>query len=348
MRKLVFLVVFLVGCSGSAEGPTFTFADLTSPSTPATVLDSDASLPTSSTTTTSTVPDTTTTTLAVVDSPVPLLVRRTDGVAIVDQTGAERQLLAEPVGQIFDDLQGGFVLQRPGAGSDPEADQRIFWSRATNADAQPFLDVAPGELLQVWGVEEFAEGPAMILTVSGEAGAIQELIVFDFETGDRVLAEWNEASALSISYSGDRFLIEARRGADRFFEFRNAQGAVLALEYNPLPGCIDDSTCPRNPRIASSGGSVAYLETDFEAGKAQTDVVVYDLENGVESVRIPIPAGATSLDFDGDIVLVNRTLASAPLLVDVENRTVSMLDGSAEVSFLRREPAFEGQFSIVN
>lgn len=347
MRKFVLFVAFLAGCSGTSEGPVFTFADLTSPSTPATVLDSDASLPTDTTTTTVAPETTTTTVLETVAAPGAVLVNNREGVQIVDDSGAADIILEEPVGAIYDDLAGGFVVQLPGAGADPQVDQRVFWSRPSSPDAQPYLNVAAGKLLRLWGVERINGSPAMILTITDPSADTEELIAFDFASGDQLLAEWQGQRALAISFSGDRFLIEARNGSNRFFEFRNAQGALMELEYNPLPGCIDDSTCPRRPRLSAMGGLVAYLEKDFDGGEARSNVVVYDLETGRESARVAIPDGATSIDFNGDHVLVNRGESQRPLIVTVATGSVGELEHNGELGFLRRGPGFNGPFSVL-
>ena len=355
MRKILLLfIIGLAACSGAgSEGPSLTFADFNNPPTTPVVLSG-------SSTTTSTVPppsttsSTTSTTLLVIDTPGPVSIVSDTGNAILEGPGAQRNLVDTPIATGFDDLQGGFVFQLPGAGADPTADQRIYWSRAASRDAQPYLDVVgDGSLLKLWGTELVGDSPRMILTIVDQAddpvSRVERLVVHDFVTLDRVLGEVGGPGAgpRSLSYGGGRFLLEQKTGVQTFFELRNDQGAVIDLASNPQPGCTeDDLSCPAHPVLGPAGSFVAYVQ----AGPDGTmDVLVYDLDLGEEVRRIALPetvGEVESLGFDGTTVIVNRAGASRALFVDIESAVVGEFGLDGFVRFLREGPAFEGQIKF--
>ncbi|NNC92670.1 MAG: hypothetical protein HKN80_09275 [Acidimicrobiia bacterium] len=355
MRKILLLfIVGLAACSGtSSEGPGLTFADFNNPpTTPEVLSGSSTTAPTVPPTTTT---STTTTTLLVVDTPVPVGILTATGYAVLEGPGAPRTLVEIPVAAGFDDLEGGFVFQLPGAGVDPAADQRIFWSRASSPDAQPKLDISDGSLLKVWATELIGDTPKWILTIVDEPddpiGRVDRLVVFDVANGDRVLGEVGGADAgpRSISYGGGRFLLEQQSGVQTFFEFRNDQGAVIDLASNPQPGCTsDDRSCPHHPVLSPDGSFVAFVHTDAD----RTDLVLYDLDLGEETGRIPLPetlGEVESLDFDGTTVMVNRQApegALRALVVDTVDETVGEFGVEGIVRFLREGPAFEGTIAF--
>jgi hypothetical protein len=355
MRKILLLfIVALAACSGtSSDGPGLTFADFNNPSTTPEVLSgSSTTTPTVPPTSTTTSTTSTTTTLLVVETPQPVAILGATGYAVLEGPGSPRSLVDGPLGAGFDDLQGGFVFQLPGAGVDPAADQRIFWSRASSPDAQPFLDVGEGSLLRLWGTEWIGDSPQMILTIVDEpndpVGRVERLVVFDFVTADRVLGEVGgpDAGPRSVSYGGGRFLLEQQSGVQSFFEFRNDQGAVIDLASNPQPGCTgDDLSCPNHPVLGPNGSLLAFLQ----AGSATTvDLVVYDLDLGEEIGRIALPdplGDVVSLDFDGATVIVNRVTANGAtraLVVDTATGTVGEFGVDGIVRSLREGPAFDG------
>jgi len=342
-KILLILTLVLAACSGSSsEGPQLTFADFDNPPTTSEVLGgTSTTIPSSTTTPGST--STTTTTLLVVDTPAPVTVRSDSGFLTLEGLGAPRRILDAPVEAGFDDLSGGFLFQTPGAGVDIAADQRVFWARAANPEAQPWLDVSDGSLLKLWGVELIEGSPAMILTVTDDAAdpelRVERLVVYDFKTYDRVLGEVGDGGSgpLTISYSGGRFLLEQSAGAQQFFEFRNPQGAVLSLESNPQPGCSEDPTCPTRPTLDPTGSLIAYVEGG--------ELVVRELDLNEELLRLPMAAAlseVTGLDFDGSTIIVNRQGAPA-LVVDVASGVFGEFGLPGEVHFLRVGPAFDGQ-----
>lgn len=342
MRKsLLILTLVAAACSGgSSEGPHLTFADFNNPPT-------STEVPVESTTTTTSVAaarttSTTSTTLIVVDTTEPVTIRSDTGFLVLEGVGAPRRLLDEPVSAGFDDLRGGFLFQMPGAGVDADADQRIFWARPSEPQAQPYLDVNDGSLLRLWGVESIDGRPSMILTITDNAGdpvaRVERLVVFDFDGGDRVLGEVGETDAgpLTITYGGGRFLLEQQAGVQRFFEFRNPQGAVIDLASNPQPGCTTEPDCPATPALDGSGSFLAYLEGE--------DLVVLDLDLDQELHRIDLHGArgtVTGLDFDGSTVIVNRSNQPA-LIVDVDAGTFGEFGLDGFLQFLRVGPAFEG------
>jgi hypothetical protein len=353
MRKILLLfIVGLAACSGtSSEGPGLTFADFNNPPTTPKVL-SGSSTTTQTVPPTSTTTSTTSTTLLVVETPVPVAILTATGYDVLEGPGAPRSLVETPVAAGFDDLQGGFVFQFPGAGVDTAADQRIFWSRASNPDAQPKLDISDGSLLKVWGIEMIGGVPSWILTIVDEAddpiGRVARLVVFDVANGDRVLGEVGGAGAgpRSISYGGGRFLLEQQSGVQAFFEFRNDQGAVIDLASNPQPGCTsDDRSCPHHPALSPDGSFVAFIQPG--AGGI-VDLVVYDLDLGEETERVRLPEAlgeVEGLDFDGTTVIVNRHTpegARRALIVDTADATVGEFGLDGIVHFLREAPAFDG------
>ncbi|MDH3606777.1 MAG: hypothetical protein OER12_07260 [Acidimicrobiia bacterium] len=346
-KILLVLTLVLAACSGSSsEGPLLTFADFANPPTTSEALGSTSTTTPSTTTPSST--STTTTTLLVVDTPAPVTVRSDSGFLTLEGLGAPRRILDAPVEAGFDDLSGGFLFQAPGAGVDLAADQRVFWARAANPEAQPYLKVSDGSLLKLWGVELIEGSPAMILTITDHAAdpelRVQRLVVFDFKTFDRVLGEVGDGASgpLSISYSGGRFLLEQSAGVQQFFEFRNPQGAVLSLESNPQPGCSEDPTCPMRPTLDPTGSLIAYVEG--------SELVVHDLDLNEELNRLPMATAlseVTGLDFDGSTIIVNRQGAPA-LVVDVRSGVFGEFGLTGEVHFLRVGPAFDGQSAFAS
>ncbi len=352
MRKTLFLLtILLAACSGaSSDGPALTFADFDNPPTTAEVLGGSSTTTTAlSPTTTSSTSTTTSTTLLVVDTPSPVAILTASDYSILEGRGAPRRLVDAPVEVGFDDLQGGFLFQLPGAGTDTAADQRIFWSRASNPEAQPWLDLTEGSLLKLWGVEMMDGVPRMILTVTDDADdplkRIERLVVYDFVTLDRVLGEVGSAGSgpRSITYGGGRFVLEQQSGSQSRFEFRNDQGAIIDLASNPHPGCADDPTCPTHPTLDPTGSFLAYLQ---DASGGTLELVVYDVDLGEEIRRIEIPAeaaGASGLDFDGTTVIINQPdRDERALIVDTERATVGEFGLAGIVRFLRAGPGFDG------
>ncbi len=357
MRKtLLLLTIVLAACSGSSsEGPLLTFADFNSPPTTPEALAGSltTTLPPPSTTTSST-----STTLLVIDTPSPVAIVSETGFSVLEGRGSPRRLVDTPVEAAFDDLQGGFVFQLPGAGIDPAADQRIFWSRATSPDAQPRLDVIDGSLLKLWGTEVIDGRPHLILTIVDDpddpAKRVERLAVYDFEAGDRVLGEVGatESGPISVSYGGGRFLLQQRSGIQLFFEFRNDQGAVIDLASNPQPGCTeDDPTCPTHPALGPLGSFVAFVQPG--PGEMR-ELIVYDLDLAEEVKRISLPEAVgevESLDFDGETVLVNRVAPDGTrraVIVDAASGTVGEFGLAGRVQFLREGPGFEGPIKILS
>lgn len=355
MRKtLLLFTILLAACSGgSSDGPALTFADFDNPPTTSEVL-GDSSTTAPAPTTTSSTSTTTSTTLLVVDTPSPVAILTSSGYSILEGRGAPRRLLDTPVEVGFDDQQGGFLFQMPGAGVDTGADQRIYWARASNPEAQPYLDVTDGSLLKLWGVEMMDDTPRMILTITDEADdpvdRIERLVVYDHVTLDRVLGEVGSAGSgpISITYGGGRFVLEQRSDPQSRFEFRNDQGAVIDLASNPHPGCADDPTCPTTPALDPSGSFLAYLQAPLDGA---LELVVYDVDLGEEISRIELPAGAGDafgLDFDGTTVIFNQSDRDGrALLIDTARATVGEFGLSGIVSFLRAEPGFDGPVELV-
>ncbi|MBT8166124.1 MAG: hypothetical protein HKO82_02385 [Acidimicrobiia bacterium] len=357
MRKiLLLLTVFLAACSGgNSDGPALTFADFDNPPTTSEVLGgSSTTSPLPASTTTSSTSTTTSTTLLVIDTPGPVTILTSSDYSVLQGRGAPRRLVDAPVEAGFDDLDGGFLFQMPGAGSDTAADQRIFWSRASNPEAQPYLDVNDGSLLKLWAVEPIDGAPTMILTITDDADdpvqRIERLVVFDFVTGDRVLGEVGSAGSgpTAISYGGGRFILEQLSGSQSRFEFRNDQGAVIDLASNPHKGCSDDPTCPTTPALDPSGSFLAYLQP---AADETVDLVVYDVDLGEEIGRIGLPegaAGASGLDFDASTVIVNPADRDGrAIVVDTERATVGEFGLAGVVQFLRSEPGFDGPIELL-
>lgn len=359
-KSLILFTLILAGCSGaSSDGPQLTFADFNSPATPEVMSDSSSSSSTTTSTTeapSNTTSSTTSTTLLVVDVPGPVTVHTDGGLSILAGRGAPNRLVATPIEVGFEDLQGGYVFQLAGAGSDPVADQRIFWSRAAKPDAQPFLDVDEGSLLKLWGTAMVDGLPQMILTISDDAESpgefVERLILFDFESGDRVLGEvgGDGHGPVGISYGGGRFLLDQRAGSQSFFEFRNDQGAVVSLDSNPQTGCVEQA-CLTHPSLDASGSFLVYLESTVEGGR---DLVVLDLDLDEEVTRIALPGqlgDVLGLEFLGETVLVNRVDAAGAqraLIVDTAESRLGEFGLEGYVRFLRQEADFEGPISILS
>ncbi len=353
MRKILFLLTLvLAACSGSnSDGPVLTFADFNSPpTTPEVVLPPPTTTTTVSPTTTST-----STTLLVVDTPSEVAISSETGYSILEGPGAPRRLLDLPVAAAFEDLQGGFVYQLPGAGIDSEADQRIYWSRSSNPTSQAFLDVTEGGLLRLWGTEEIGGSAQMILTIVDNADdpdqRVERLVVFDFDTGDRVLGEVGSADSgpVTIDYGGGRFVLEQRSGVQSYFEFRNDQGAVIGLASNPQPGCAEEAGCPTRPALDPSGSFLGYVE---EMAPGSWNLVIYDLDLGEELERVELPGTLgeiIGLDFDGSTVIVNRTTPDGThraLVVDATTGGVGEFGLTGHTRFLRVGPGFDGPIEV--
>jgi len=355
MRKtLLLFAILLTACSGgSSDGPALTFADFDNPPTTSEVLGGSSTTSSLAPTTTSSTSTTTSTTLLVIDTPGPVSILTSTDYSILEGRGAPRRLLEAPIAVGLDDLQGGFVFQMPGAGVDTDADQRIFWSRSSNPEAQPFLDVTDGSLLKLWGVELIDDAPTMILTIADDAddpaARTDRLVVFDFVAGDRVLGEIGAAGSgpESISYGGGRFILEQRSGSQSLFEFRNDQGAIIDLASNPHKGCSDDSTCPTTPALDESGSFLAYLQAPADG---RIELVVYDVDLGEEVQRIELPAGAdgaSGLEFYGTTVLVNPSDTDGrAIIVDTDRVTVGEFGLAGIVRFLRTGPGFDGPIEL--
>ena len=347
MRKLLVLIFILSACSGSgSDGPLLTFADFDNP--PTTV---DPTFGSSTSTTAASTPATTTTstTLLVVDVPAPITLLGENTWSVLEGRGAPIRLIDERVGVAFDDLQGGFLFQFSGAGEDVTADQRVFWSRPSSPDAEPFLDVLEDDsALKLWGVEEIDGKPQVIFTVihdfNDPEARREDLVLFDFQTGDRVLATvggW-ESGPLVIDYGDGRFVIERGDEALTSFQFRDTAGDVIDLASNPHPGCFDDATCPTNPALDPSGGLLAYLQRSPLAGSDSlgVELVVRDIDLGEEILRVPLPADLSSevvLDFDGSVALVNHLTPGGyrAIVVDVGAGTFGDFGFEGLIRFLR-------------
>jgi len=360
MRKLLLLLaLILAGCSGAdSNGPSLTFADLSNPAIAPEVLSGASSSSTTSTTPPpTTTSSTTSTTLLVVDTPGPVTILAETGFSILQGRGAPQRLVEIAIETGFEDLQGGYVFQLPGAGIDPAADQRIFWSRTSRPDAEPFLDVSDGGLLRLWGTEMIGDVPKMILTITDDSDTpgelVERLVVFDFVTGDRVLGEVGgvDHGPVSISYGGGRFLLDQQAGVQSFFEFRNDQGAVVSLASNPQTGCAEDPDCPSNPALDPTGSFLAYLQPGPEAS---TDLVILDLDLNEEVRRIVLPASlgeVLGLEFSGETVIVNRinpTGEERAIIVDTASSAFGEFGLQGYVSFHRQEAEFEGPISILS
>ena len=357
MRKLLLLLAILLSACGAGDSdpPVLTFADFANPPTTTEVLgDSSSTIPPATTTTITT--STSTTTLIVVDSPDPVAIRTDSGFSLLEGRGAPQRVVETPVAAAYEDFEGGVVLQLPGAGSDPAADQRIFWSRSSRSDAEPFLDVTEGSLLKLWGTEEIDGSPHMILTITDDpddpALRVERLVVYEFGGGDRVLGEvgGDGFGPISLSYGGGRYLLEQQAGEQTVFEFRNEQGAALQLGSNPQPGCAADPSCARLPTLHPSGSFVAYVEGSGD----EVELVVHDLDLDEEVRRIELPASieaVTGLDYQDDTVLVNRIDSSGrdrALVVNVPGSTVGEFGLSGRVQFLREPITFDGALEILD
>ena len=359
MRKLLVLILILSACSGNgSEGPLLTFADLDSP--PTTV---DVNPGSSTSTTALSVPATTTTstTLLVVDVPAPITILGSDHWSVLEGRGVPVPIVDERVGLAFDDLLGGFLFQFSGAGEDVTADQRVFWSRPSSPDAQPFLDVLEDDsALRLWGVEQIDGRPQAIFTVihnfSDPDTRREDLVLYDFETGDRVLATvggW-ESGPLVIDYGGGRFVIERGDEGLTSFEFRDSAGQVIDLASNPHPGCFDDATCPTNPALDPSGGLLVYLQRSplGDGDLLEVELVVRDIDLGEEISRIPLPidpSGEMVLDFDGSVALVNQLTPEGyrAIVVDVGAGTLGDFGLEGLVRFLRLELDIDGPVEVL-
>ena len=357
MRKsLLFFVMLLAGCSGAgSEGPVLTFADFENPPTTTEVL-SDSSTTTVPVAPATTTTSTTSTTLLVVDTPRPVAIRTANGFSVLEGPGAPQRVVERPVEAGFDDLRGGFLFQLPGAGIDPVADQRIFWSRPSSPDAQPYLDVNEGSLLKLWGTAEMGGSPHMILTITDDPDdpeRVERLVVFSFSTGDRVLGEIGGSGSgpTETSYGGGRFLIHQQAGEQAFFEFRNDQGAVISLTSNPQPGCSNDPTCPAHPVLDASGSFLAYIQEDASGA---TDLVILDLDLDEETRRIRLPdalGDVLGLEFSDTTVIVNRRAGDGQeraLIVDSTGATFGEFGLPGFVQFLRSGPEYEGVVQILS
>ncbi|MGI9649080.1 MAG: hypothetical protein ACR2OI_11220 [Acidimicrobiia bacterium] len=356
-KSLLLLVLILAGCSGSSsDGPQLTFADFNSPATPEVLSGSSSSSTTSTPPSSTTTSSTTSTTLLVINAPGPVSIMTDQGLSILEGSGAPTRLVETPVGAGFEDLQGGYVFQLPGAGSDPAADQRIFWSRAAKPDAQPFLDVEDGYLMRLWGTAMVAGSPQMILTIADDSESpgelVERLILFDFESGDRVLGEvgGDGHGPEEIRYGGGRFLLDQRAGVQSFFEFRNEQGAVISLDSNPQTGCAEEAACRTHPALDPSGSFLAYLDpTDGD----HPELVVLDLDLDEETRRIGLPGDlgeVLGLEFSGETVFVNRVNPAGEqraVIVDVTESSLGEFGLEGYVRFLRQEADFEGPISIL-
>ena len=352
MRKLLVLIFIVSACSRSgSDAPLLTFADLENPPT---TLESSVASTTSTTEATS--ETTTSTTLLVVDVPAPITILRQDSWSVLEGRGAPVRLIDEGVGVAFDDLAGGFLFQFSGDGKDPTADSRVFWSRAGNPDAEPFLFVPEDDAaLRLWGVEQIDGKPQWIFTVihdfSDPENRREDLVLYAPDTGDRVLETiggW-ESGPLVIDYGGGRFVIERGDEGQTSFQFRDSDGAVIELASNPHPGCFDDPTCPTNPALDPSGGLIAYLQRSATA----VDLVVRDIDLGEEIARIALPPDLSSdvvLDFDGSIAIVNQLTPTGnhALVVDVEAGTVGDFGLEGIVRFLRASPQATGPVDVIN
>ena len=358
MRKtLLLLAILLSACgAGDSDSPVLTFADFANPPTTTEVLsDSSSTLPPATTTTVPT-SSTTSTTLIVVDSPHPVAVRSASGFSLLEGRGAPARLVDTQVAAAYEDLTGGLVLQLPGAGSDPAADQRIFWARSTKGEAEPFLDVTEGSLLRLWGTEEIAGAPHMILTIiddpNDSARRVERLVAYRFGTGDRVLGEvgGDGFGPISVTYGGGRYLLEQHAGEQTLFEFRNDQGAVLQLGSNPQPGCAADPSCPRLPALHPSGSFLAYVEGSDDL----VDLVVLDLDLDEEVRRIELPSSVgevIGLDYRDDTVLVNRVDPSGndrALIVNVAASTIGEFGLTGQIQFLRETVDLDGPLEILD
>jgi hypothetical protein len=354
MRRTLSLIFILVlsACSGSgSEGPELTFADFNSPPT---TVDSPATSTTPPTSTSTSTSTSTTTTLLVVDTPGAVSITADSGYAILEGRGAPHELVERPVAAAFDDLQGGFVFQFPGAGTDAAADQRIYWSRAAAPEARARLDVSEGSLLRLWGTEVIGGSPQMILTVVDDAAdpaaRVERLVLYDFAT-DRVLGEVGgaESGPVTLDYGGGRFVLEQRAGVQSFFEFRNDQGAVIELASNPNPGCADDVACPAHPAIDPSGSFLAYLQAGPDGGY-ELVILDLDLDEEVSRIGLPSPLGeVTGVDFDGTTALVNRITSTGDalaLVVDTAAGSYGEFGLPGMLRFLRMGPAFEGSILL--
>ena len=359
MRKpLLLLTLILAGCSGaSSNGPQLTFADFNNPATPEVLSGSSSSSTTSTAPPSTTTSSTTSTTLLVIDAPGPVSIQTEEGFSILVGRGAPGRLVESPIEAGFEDLQGGYVFQLPGAGSDPSADQRIFWARASKPEAQPFLDVDEGSLMRLWGTAMVGESPQMILTITDDSDTqgefVERLILFDFESGDRVLGEvgGDGHGPERISYGGGRFLLDQRAGVQSFFEFRNDQGAVVSLDSNPQTGCAESPACLTHPVLDPSGSFLAYLDSTVDGS---TDLVVLDLDLDEEVRRIALPGGlgeVFGLEFSDETVIVNRTSAAGEqraLIVDTTESRVGEFGLVGHVRFLRPDADFEFPISILS
>ncbi len=351
MRKLLVLIFLASACSSNgSDAPLLTLADLENP--PATTV-------ASATTTTPevTAPSTTSSTLLVVDVPAPVTIQAANGWSILEGRGAPLRLLDEAVEVAFDDLMGGVLFQFVGAGVDVEADQRVFWSRASQPEAQPFIDVIePDSTLKLWGVEQIEGRPQAIFTVTHNfndpESRRQDLVLYDFQTGDSVLATiggW-ESGPLVIDYAGDKFLIERADEALTAFQFRDVAGAVVELASNPNPGCFDDPTCPAHPALDVGGGLMAYVERPDDT--TAVELVVRDIDLGEEISRISLPSALSRdvvVDFDGSIALVNHRVDGGyrALVVDVGSGSVGDFGLDGLVRFLRVRPEMDGLIQII-
>ena len=355
MRKLLVLIFIFSACGGSgSDAPPLTFADFDSP---ATTVGGTGSSTTAEASTPG--PTTTSTTLLVVDVPAPITILEPDGWSALEGRGAPVRLLDERVGVAFDDLLGGFLFQFSGAGEDVTADQRVFWSRASSPDAQAFLDVPQGDsALRLWGVEEIDGKPQAIFTVihdfSDPDNRREDLVLYDFQSGDRVLATiggW-ESGPLVIDYGGGRFVIERGDEGQTSFQFRNTEGQVVELASNPHRGCFDDPTCPTNPALDPSGGLLAYVQRSGSGDTAVVDLVVRDIDLGEETMRIPLPpdlAEEVVLDFDGSVAVVSQSTAAGyrAIVVDVAAGTVGDFGLEGIVRFLRVSPQADQTVEIL-
>jgi len=197
----------------------------------------------------------------------------------------------------------------------------------------------------------------MILTITDDSDTagefVERLILFDFTTGDRVLGEVGGVGygPVSISYGGGRFLLDQQAGVQSFFEFRNDQGAVVALASNPQTGCAEDPDCPTNPALDPTGSFLAYLQP---GGEGSGDLVILDLDLDEEIRRIALPGSlgeVVGLEFSDETVIVNRispTGEERAVIIDTASSTSGEFGLDGYVSFLRQESDSEGPIAILS
>ena len=240
-----------------------------------------------------------------------------------------------------------------------EADGVVL-ARSSQLAPQRIATGAEGSTYQLMDLAEIEDAPTVITLepYGGEELQRATIRLYDLLAGEeRQLVDLatGEGAITRVSFGGGMFVTTTLSEGESWFTFYDTDGSEIEVANNPKP--FDASGAPFVDQgvLSPDGTRLAYLETSDMGfsydGSETTWLVVYDMEQGVETRRIELPSGEhryTRLDYDGEGAVLSRDAIDGDAYVPLEVLSIPEIDtgevvgtGIAGVGSLPK-PVFRG------